>query len=135
MKVVEYDASLLFDFFIANGLDFTSSRSFFGEDVISYVIYDKDKLIGGIALSSSCGLNFIDALAVDKDYRGRGYGTLLVNKVLESCSKPVYVIPKAEELYSKLNFKYQDSWFLDRYGCNACEKKGKSCFPKVMSLR
>ena len=39
---------------------------------------------------------FLNSIIVDEDYRGKGVGTRLMNKVLERCGRPIYLLATEE---------------------------------------
>ena len=61
-----------------------------------------------------CGGTYLHSIAVDPDWRGRGYGTHLMEKAMEKASLPVYLLVSSElggdpemlfKWYKKFGFK------------------------------
>jgi len=82
LKFIKYDNNDLIEFYIENGLEFDSSKKYFGNEVKSYVILENKRIIGAISFSLYKDKKFIEALAIDKKYRHKGYGRLLLEKVI-----------------------------------------------------
>ena len=131
MKIVQYDNNKLIDFYIKNDLEFDDVRMYFGTKVKSYVLLDGEKLIGAISFSKYRDVNFIEAIAVDKSYRKKGYGKMLLDKVVNEIKTPIYLISKNNEFFSSYGFKYDN---IDLIGkeCKTCSEYNVRCFPKVM---
>lgn len=75
--------------------------------------------------------NFIEALAVDKEYRNKGYGKLLIEKAIEKLEKPVYTISKVDKFYLKNGFVYDNADLIDKE-CKTCDEYNVNCFPRVV---
>lgn len=72
-----------------------------GEHVIE--AYDGDKMIGYIIFNRKMGR--IEHLAVDKPFRGRSIGSMLVKKMHQRCRyKPIYILNVNERSYDILSF-------------------------------
>ncbi len=50
-----------------------------------YVLRDNKKLLGYIGANNICGEVYITNVAVNKNYRGKGYGKMLVNYLAKQC--------------------------------------------------
>ena len=72
--------------------------------------------------------SFIEALAVNKEYRNKGYGKLLIETAIE---KPVYTISKVDEFYIKNGFVYDNADLIDKE-CKTCDEYNVTCFPRVV---
>lgn len=131
MNFIEYDNTSLIEFYKENGLEFNEDRSYFGDDVKSFVILKNKEIIGAVSISNYKQKSFIDALAVKKVYRKKGYGKLLLEKAIQELRKPIYIISKSNEFFLKNGFTYNNENLIDA-GCKTCEEYEVTCFPKVM---
>lgn len=131
MEFIEYDSNILIKFYIENGLEFDEDRGYFGNDVKSFVLIEKNKMIGAVSISKYKGKSFIEALAVDNNYRDKGIGKKLLEKAIKELVKPIYTISKADEFYSKNGFTYDNADLIDKE-CKTCENYNVNCFPRVM---
>lgn len=131
MIIIKYDNKTLIDFYIENGLEYDENKGYFGTGVESFALLENEKIIGAFSISIYKNKSFIEALAVDKEYRNNGYGRLLIGKSIEKLEKPIYTISKVDEFYLKNGFIYDD---LDLIGkeCKTCDNYNITCFPKVM---
>lgn len=131
MIIIKYDNKTLIDFYIENGLEYDENKGYFGTGVESFALLENEKIIGAFSISIYKNKSFIEALAVDKEYRNNGYGRLLIGKAIEKLEKPIYTISKVDEFYLKNGFIYDD---LDLIGkeCKTCDNYNITCFPKVM---
>lgn len=50
-----------------------------------YVLRDNEKLLGYIGANNICGEVYITNVAVNENYRGKGYGKRLVNHLIKQC--------------------------------------------------
>ncbi len=101
MEFTEYDNNKLIDFYIKNGLEFDENKGYFGDNIRSFVILENEQIVGAVSISIYKNKNFIEALAVAKEYRKNGYGKLLLKKAIQELAKPVYTISKADEFYKE----------------------------------
>lgn len=131
MKIVEYDNKTLINFYVENGLEFSEIKGYFGTDVKSFALLKNDKIIGAFSISIYKGKNFIEAIAIDKEYRNRGYGKLLIEKAIENLEKPIYIISKANYFFEKNGFVYDNADLIDNE-CKKCKEYNITCFPKVL---
>ena len=131
MIIIKYDNKTLIDFYIENGLEYYENKGYFGTGVESFALLENEKIIGAFSISIYKNKSFIEALAVDKEYRNNGYGRWLIGKSIEKLEKPIYTISKVDEFYLKNGFIYDD---LDLIGkeCKTCDNYNITCFPKVM---
>lgn len=134
MKIIKYDNKSLIDFYIENGLEYDENKGYFGTGVASFALLENEKIIGAFSISIYKNKSFIEALAVDKEYRNNGYGRLLIEKAIEKLEKPIYTISKADEFYLKNCFVYDDLDLIGRE-CKKCDNYNITCFPKVMVYR
>lgn len=131
MKIEEYDNTKIIDFYIQNNIEFNDNQNYFGQSVKSYVIKENDLVIGAISTSIYKNVNYIEAIAITKDKRQKGYGKMLLDFIVNKMDKPIYTISKKDDFYLKNNFVYDN---LDLIGkeCKICKNYNKTCFPKVM---
>lgn len=131
MKFDKYNNESLINFYIKNGLEFDENKKYFGTNIRTFVLIENEKIIGAVSISIYKCKSFIEALAVDKKYRNKGYGKLLVEKAIEKLKKPVYTISKVDEFYLKNGFVYSNEDLIDK-GCKTCSEYNITCFPKVV---
>lgn len=131
MKLYKYNNEILINFYIENGLEFTENKKYFGVNVNSFAIIENEKIIGAVSISIYKDKNFIEALAIDKKYRNKGYGSLLIEKSIEELEKPVYTISKVDKFYLKNGFVYSNEDLIDME-CKTCSEYGVTCFPKTL---
>ena len=134
MKVTKYDSNLLIDFYKENEIEFSEDNGYCGEDIKSYALLEDDKIIGAISFSVYRGVNYIEVLAVDKEYRKKGYGTMLLDKVINELERPIYIISKNNNYFLNYGFTYDDKDLINDE-CKACSLHGVTCFPKVMVFK
>lgn len=103
------------------------------DSLINFYI-ENENIIGAVSISIYKGKSFIEALAVDKKYRNRGYGKSLIEKAIGELEKPVYIISKVDEFYLKNGFVYSNEELIDKE-CKACNEYNITCFPKVVVYR
>ncbi len=131
MKFDKYNNESLINFYIKNGLEFDENKKYFGTNIRTFVLIENEKIIGAVSISIYKCKSFIEALAVDKKYRNKGYGKLLVEKAIEKLKKPVYTISKVDEFYLKNGFVYSNEDLIDKE-CKTCSEYNITCFPKVV---
>lgn len=131
MKLKKYDNECLINFYIENGLEFDESKKYFGINIRSFALIKNGEIIGAVSISIYKGKSFIEALAVDKNYRNKKLGKLLVKKAIEELEKPIYTISKANEFYLKNGFVYSNEDLIDKE-CKNCREYNVTCFPKVV---
>ena len=131
MNFIDYDSNSLISFYIDNGLEFDENKGYFGKNVKSYVILEKEQVIGALSISIYKNKNFIETVAVDKEHRHKGYGKLLLKKAIKELEKPIYTISTADKFYLKNGFVYDNADLIDKE-CKTCEKYNITCFPKVV---
>ena len=104
---------------------------------------ENDKiLIAAYSLSKRYGVTVLDYIAVRKDLRKSGIGSLLLDRMKEKCREfsaaEVYLTAKARDFFVK-NGARELSEALPLYekllgDCVQCEQRGKYCFPSVMMI-
>jgi len=129
--IIEYDNNLLIDFYINNQIEISNDNSYFGTDLKSYVLLDNGKIIGAVTVSKYKNVDYMEAIAVDKDYRNNGYDKILLDKVIDEFNDKVYIISKNDKFFLSYGFKNSNLDLIDD-GCKKCDKFNVSCFPKTM---
>ena len=88
------------------------------QNSISYLIFEDGKLCGYARCRDDDGFGiYVYDLLVDKEYRGNGYGRMLMEKVC--CDHPsmaVYVMSDVDPYYSKLGYEKEGSIFIVKPG-------------------
>ena len=133
MELIEYNSTLLIDFYIKNGLEFNANKVYFGMEVKSYALVENKKIIGAISFSKYKNVNYIEAISVDTEYRKKGYGKMLLDKVGNELKTPIYIISKNDKYFLDYGFKYVDNDLISNE-CKMCKKYNINCFPKVMAI-
>lgn len=133
-EFVQYDNNKLIKFYVENGLEFDANKGYFGSDVKSLAIIADGDIVGAISFSIYKNRNFIEALAVNKKYRNRGYGKKFIKKAIEIINDDIYIISKADKFYLKNGFIYSGEDLLGDE-CKTCEEYNVTCFPKVMMYK
>lgn len=103
---------------------------------------DIESLIGAYSLSRRHGVTVLDYIAVKKDHRNGGVGTILLDGVKEKCEAlgigKIYLTAKAGGFFLK-NGARELSEEMPLYGmllgeCALCDQRGRDCFPSVMTI-
>ena len=131
MEFVEYASKSLIDFYMNNGLEIDENRGYFGTNVKSFALMNNQKIIGAVSFSIYKNKKFIEALPVDREYRNKVYGKLLLEKAIKKLNKPVYTISKVDEFYLKNGFVYDGVDLIDKE-CKNCKEYNLTCFPKIV---
>lgn len=131
MKLIEYGNNTLIDFYKINGLEFTKEHNYFGKNIKSLAIIENNKVIGAISVSIYKNKSFIEALAISKEYRHKGYGKILLEKALQALHIPIYTISKVDDFYLKNGFTYSEEDLIGKE-CKSCPEYNTTCYPKVM---
>ena len=131
MKLIEQESMSLIDFYRKNGLEFDENKGYFGSNVKSFALLEAEKLIGSVTISVYQNKSFLEALAVDRQYRKKGYGSILLDKAIKELKKPIYTISKADDFYLKNGFVYDNADLIGQE-CKTCNEYQVTCFPKVM---
>lgn len=130
-SIIEYDNKALINFYAENGLEFDETKGYFGTDIKSFALLKNDKVIGAFSISIYKRKSFIEAIAIDKEYRNKGYGKLLIEKAIEKLEKPIYVISKANDFFEKNGFVFDNADLIDDE-CKKCNEYNITCFPEVL---
>ena len=101
-----------------------------------------DKIIGAYSLSHRFGVTVLDYIAVKKDARQMGLGSIILRRVKEKCRElgdtKIYLTDKAKVFFLKNGAK-EISDSLPLYSkllgdCAECLQRGRDCFPTVMEI-
>ncbi|MBO0474009.1 hypothetical protein IGL98_001184 [Enterococcus sp. DIV0840] len=76
----------------------------------SLALYDKDLYIGGITANKWMNATHISLLAINKNYRGEGYGTQLLKKA------EAFAVESGSSLITIHTQDYQAKTFYEKYG-------------------
>lgn len=131
MKIIEFDSNKLIKFYNKNEIEIDEDNNYIGNDIKSLVLCDKNNILGAISYSKYKNINFIEAIAINKEYRNKGYGKMLLNEIKNKLNKPIYLISKNNEFFLKNGFIY-DTLDIISDNCKKCAKYSKICHPKVM---
>lgn len=131
MKIIEFDSNKLIKFYSENEIEIDEDNNYIGNDIKSLVLYDKNNILGAISYSKYKNNNFVEALAINKKYRNKGYGKMLLNEIKNKLNKPIYLISKNNNFFLKNGFIY-DTLDIISDNCKKCSKFNKICHPKVM---
>ena len=134
MEIIEYDNKTLINFYAENGLEFSETKGYYGTNIKSFALLKNNKIIGACSISIYNGKSFIEAIAIDKKYRNKGYGKTLIEKALMELQKPIYTISKMDNFFLKNGFTY-DTVDLIGKECKTCDEYNITCFPKVMMYK
>ena len=130
-EFVKYNNDKLIGFYVENGLEFDENKGYFGNNINSLAIVVNGKIVGAVSFSIYKNNSFIEALAVDKKYRNKGYGTLLIKRAIDELNGDIYTISKADKFYLENGFNYSNEDLIGNE-CKICEEYNVTCFPKVM---
>lgn len=134
MEIINYDNNELTKFYAENELEFDETKGYFGDNIKSYALLEEGKFIGAISTSIYKNKKFIEAIAIDKEQRNKGYGRFLMEKTIEEFGTPVYLISKTHGFFRKIGFNEDETDLIEKE-CKECEKYNTSCFPKVFMYK
>ena len=83
MLVEKIDSAILIKFYAENDLEIDESHGYFGTNLESFAMIENEIIQGAVTISKYEDKNFLEAIAVDKAMRGKGYGKVLFEKLLE----------------------------------------------------
>ena len=130
-------------FFIENELEFSEEDPVPMDIVKCWKLTDEDgaapKLIGGAVLAKREEDFVLDGIAVDAEYRMRGLGKELLDKVIqeirERSGNSLYLVARVPGFYYALGFKrIPKEEAPDIIDCLTCPQFEVSCHPEVMKL-
>lgn len=124
----------LIEFYNDNGIEIDNNTGYVFDPKISYIIEENKKLIGAITISDFKDGIFIEAIAISKDYRNKGIGKELLNKVIKENNK-IFLVSKLLNYFEKFGFKETHEYNMLLSECEHCEQFKKTCFPKVMLFK
>lgn len=128
----------LVQFFAEQGLEYDGDEQVDTDVVQCYKLTMRDgSLAGGVCLAMREGKYIIDGIAVDPMLRGRGAGTVLLNKVLSRVKElggtELYLVARAPEFFRKHGFVTVDpSEAPTFFECSQCSQYMVSCHPEIM---
>lgn len=136
MFIEKIDSAKLIKFYSENEIEIDLEHGYLGTNVESYVIIENEIIQGAITISEYANKSFLEAVAVCKEARGKGYGRELLKYAIGKLNGSVYTISKAHDFYLKHNFKFVKNMdeMIDS-NCKVCEEYNKTCYPKVMVLK
>ena len=136
MEIIEYDSEKLIRFYEDNNIEINEEHGYYGTNLKSFAIIEKENIVGAVTISVYDSKNFIEVIAVNKYSRGNGYGNILLNKGIEQFNGDIYVISKEHDFYLKNGFEFIEGLeYMISDNCQACQEYNKTCFPKVMILK
>jgi GNAT superfamily N-acetyltransferase len=99
---------------------------------------DKE-LTAGAAVTFEHGEYVLKGIAVKKEYRGKGFGKLLTEYIIEDLrnggASGMYLTAKAPEFYKQFGFRIIDSKTAPPIsGCLNCRRFRNTCNPEIMKL-
>lgn len=129
----------LIGFYKENGLEFDGDFNYISSPQFSYVIQDKEEIIGAITCSKIDNNFIIEAVAVNEKYRKSGLGKKLViraiNKMKQLDGKIIYLNSKEPLFFEKLGFKYEQGKVNFFENCLNCPEYNITCFPMAMKYQ
>ena len=78
MFIEEIDSAKLFKFYSGNDLEIDENHGYFGTNVKSYAIVENEIVQGAVTISKYGDKSFLEAIAVNKEMRGQGFGKELL---------------------------------------------------------
>lgn len=107
--------------------------------VLCLKMMDVDNLVGCATLTEINGEYIIKCVAINKEYQGKGLGSILVNKVIEKVKdrkgKRVLLTAKVPEFYKKLGFEIisrEEAPY--ESDCINCHRFHNGCESEIMKL-
>lgn len=140
MQIKNYDTyNDLIDFYKENGLEFDEDFNYISSPLFSYVMQDKEEIIGAITCSKIDNNFIIEAISVNEKYRKNGIGKKLVTRSIKEIKqlggKIIYLNSKEPLFFEKLGFKYEQRKVSFFENCLNCSEYNITCFPKVMKYQ
>ena len=136
MLIEKVDSKNLINFYSKNSLEIDSEHGYFGTNVESFAIVENEIIKGAVTISKYGKKNILEAIAVDEESRGQGFGKELLKFAVGKIDGSVYTISKEHDFYLKHNFKFAKNMDdMISGNCKVCTEYNKGCFPKVMVLK
>lgn len=126
-------------FYAANDLEITEDAPVSTDTLKSWTVYEGEPSVLAAASTLAYRQNeyIIDGIAVDPAFRGREYGTALLDAVKAEVKSRggsrIYLVARAPEFFRANGYetvKREDA--PEFFECFGCEQYGVSCFPEVM---
>ncbi len=121
---------------------FFSEAVFCVEENGKTLFYQDGDMLGAYSLSRRFGITVLDYVAVKRDARKNGVGSVLMRRIKEKCREQgmdkIYLTAKAHDFFIK-NGGRELSCDFPLYSellgeCNECPQRGSVCFPTVMEI-
>ena len=80
---------------------------------------------GQAVVENTCAGCFLNSIIIDEDYRCKGIGTRLMNKVIDRCDRPIYLLATGELGGDPVRLKE----FYKRFGFVAYRQKRSDDLP------
>ena len=130
MKIYNNHKELI-KFYHDNGIEIDNNKGYVFTPTISYIVEKNNKLIGAITISDFKDGIFIEAIAILGDYRNKGIGKELLNKVIKENNK-IFLVSKLLNYFEQFGFEETYEYNMLLSECEKCKDFKKTCFPKVM---
>jgi N-acetylglutamate synthase-like GNAT family acetyltransferase len=141
IKIVEtenYEEILTFA--IDNGVEYDEeNRRYINKPYLGFELLLNNKLIGAVSIcKSDLGDYTLEYLAINENYRNKGYATMLIEFIFAKMKKlninKIYLFAHIYKLYEKTGFIFtKDKEYLITNNCLNCQLfKSKECIPRVM---
>ena len=96
----------------------------------SIALYNDKALISAATVSKRFGKTVLDYIAVKAEFRKRGIGKIMLDKILEN-EDEVYLTARNYDFFCKNGFRaIEDNALIKE--CLGCPQYNKNCFPRVM---
>lgn len=131
--IIEYNSIDLIDFYSSNGLEISKEHSYLGNELYSIALIEDNKIIGAATLSKYHNKTFLEAIAIDENYRNKGYANKLIKEITKNIYEDLYTISKNHDFYLKRGYEIieEDSDMIST-NCKQCSEYLKTCFPIIM---
>ena len=141
MKILEnYDHESLIPFYTKRGIE--ELTNFPNPPVFSYIIKNRDELIGAVTCSKADDTYILEAIAICETHTGKKIGSKLLKQVIKKLksikARRVVINAKNTSFFEKNGFilidKNKAPVSSYKY-CENCRDYGVKCFPKIMEYR
>lgn len=134
--MVEYNSLELIDFYSSNELEISKEHSYLGNELYSIALIENEKIIGAVTLSKYHNKTFLEAIAIDKEYRNKGYANKLIKEITKNLYEDLYTISKNHDFYLKRGYKIiEEEKNMISINCQQCPEYLKTCHPKIMKKK